>query len=56
MNKQTIYPVEGRRIHDPQTGRLITKATVVDMDKPFWIRRVKDGDITLKAPANKEVK
>ncbi len=50
MNKQTIYPVKGRLIHNPKTGRLIKKGTVVDIDNQFWIRCLKAGDVTLKAP------
>lgn len=50
MNRQTIYPVKGRLIHNPKTGRLIKKETVVDIDNPFWIRCLKAGDVSLKAP------
>ena len=50
MNKQTIYPVKGRLIHNPKTGRLIKKGTVVDIDNQFWIHQKSAGDVTLKAP------
>lgn len=48
MNNKTIYPVEGRIIHNPETGKKIVGPTVVDVSLPFWVRRLNDGDVTIK--------
>lgn len=47
MDNKTIYPVEGRIIHNPQTGKKIEGPTIVDVSLPFWFRRLADGDVTL---------
>lgn len=52
-----IYPVQGRLVRDPATGREITEGTVVPDNDSFWLRRLSDGDVTLDAAvkaANKE--
>jgi hypothetical protein len=45
-----IYPVEGRLIRDPATGREVTdpKGTDVPENDPFWLRRLADGDVSDK--------
>lgn len=50
-----IYPVAGRLIRDPVTGREITdpEGVMVPDNDPFWIRRLADGDVSDK-PARKE--
>ncbi|WP_409705614.1 DUF2635 domain-containing protein [Limnobacter sp.] len=48
-----IYPVEGRLVRDPVTGRDVTGPTEVPEDDSFWIRRLADGDVTDVAPKTK---
>jgi len=40
-----IEPVTGRLVRDPATGREIAAPTEVSADDPFWIRRLRDGDV-----------
>ena len=49
MSKK-IYPVPGRIVRDPVTGREIAGETTVDENDAFWIRRLDDGDVTDKKP------
>ncbi|WP_075259042.1 DUF2635 domain-containing protein [Herbaspirillum camelliae] len=50
-----IYPVEGRIVRDPVTGRELTKAGVtVDENDSFWLRRLADGDVTEEEPAEED--
>ena len=46
----TIYPVPGRLVRDPETGREVTEATTVPESDSFWLRRIADGDVTTDAP------
>lgn len=48
-----IYPVEGRLVRDPVTGRDVEGPTEVPEDDSFWIRRLADGDVTDVAPKTK---
>lgn len=50
-----IYPVSGRLVRDPVTGREITDpdGVMVPDDDSFWIRRLSDGDVSDK-PVRKE--
>lgn len=48
-----IYPVEGRLVRDPVTGREITGPTEVLENDSFWVRRLEDGDVTIVAPKSK---
>lgn len=41
-----IYPVQGRLVRDPATGREVTGATDVPENDPFWLRRLADGDVS----------
>lgn len=45
-----IYPVDGRLVRDPATGREIVdpEGTEVPDHDPFWIRRLNDGDVSDK--------
>ena len=45
-----IYPVPGRLVRDPVTGREVTQATDVPENDSFWIRRINDGDVSTVAP------
>lgn len=46
----TIYPVPGRLVRDPITGRELTEATKALESDSFWLRRIADGDVTTEAP------
>jgi Protein of unknown function (DUF2635) len=46
----TIYPIPGRLVRDPTTGREVTEATVVPESDSFWLRRIADGDVGTEAP------
>lgn len=45
-----IYPVEGRLIRDPVTGREVIGETNIPDNDTFWIRRLASGDVTDVAP------
>ena len=45
----TIYPVSGRLVRDPATGREVTEPTVVPESDSFWLRRIADGDVSTEA-------
>ncbi len=51
-----VFPVEGRLVRDPATGREITEGTVVPDNDSFWLRRIADRDVALEAPAKTEKK
>jgi hypothetical protein len=45
-----VYPVDGRLVRDPATGRELTDPKGIDVSDsdPFWLRRVSDGDVSDK--------
>jgi len=45
-----IYPVEGRLVKDPATGKEIVnpEGTEVPENDNFWLRRLADGDVSVK--------
>lgn len=45
-----IYPVPGRLVRDPATGREVSDpdGTEVHDNDPFWLRRLADGDVSDK--------
>lgn len=46
-----VYPAPGRRVRDPRTHALLpaTGRDVPDHDF-YWLRRLRDGDVTTEAP------
>lgn len=45
-----IIPVEGRRVRDPATQRIVgDDGLTIDPTDPYWLRRLEDGDV-LEAP------
>lgn len=48
-----IYPVAGRTARDPVTMEPVPASgkTVSDYD-PYWVRRLRDGDVSKTAPAS----
>jgi hypothetical protein len=49
----SVTPVEGRRVRDPGTMRLIEPGHLVNPEDPYWWRRLRDGDIQ-EIPAGPE--
>ncbi len=41
-----IYPVPGRTVRDPVTGREVTEPMEVSDTDGFWIRRLADQDVS----------
>lgn len=55
-----LVPVEGRSVRDPRSGNVVpAEGVTVELDR-FWIRRLRDGDVTkasaAPAPAKKKPK
>jgi hypothetical protein len=49
-----VYPVPGRLVRDPRSMQPVPDAgRDVPDDDPYWVRRVRDGDLTETAPAAK---
>jgi len=47
-----VYPVPGRLVRDPRSMQPVPEAgRDVPDDDPYWVRRVRDGDLTDTAPA-----
>lgn len=50
MSRMTVYPAEGRVVPDPEAGgRLAAEGRDVPRDT-YWLRRLRDGDVTTEAP------
>ena len=46
-----VYPVDGRIVRDPVTGRVVpVRGLEVPETDSFWIRRLADGDVTKTPP------
>ena len=43
-----VFPVEGRRVRHPNTGRLVTESGDVVVVTSFWTRLERDGDVTIE--------
>lgn len=43
-----LEPVAGRKVRTPEGGVLPPEGAAVEMT-PFWRRRLKEGDVTIKA-------
>ena len=47
-----VKPAPGRTVRDPRTMLLLPAAgRDVNIGDPFWARRIRDGDVTVEAPA-----
>ncbi len=51
MNTITVYPVAGRLVRHPETGEPVPAAGAAVPRSPFWLRRLRDGDVTTARPA-----
>lgn len=49
-----VWPVEGRVIFDPQSGRPIPATGLEVLCSTFWFRRLRKGDVTNKQPEQTE--
>ncbi len=43
-----VFPVEGRLVRHPKTGRLISAEGDVIVESSYWTRLVRDGDVTIE--------
>ena len=44
-----VMPVEGRAVRDPRNMQLLPdEGREVPDGDPFWVRRVRDGDVTVE--------
>lgn len=50
MDNISIKPVLGRLVRHPETGEPIPAEGLVVPRSPYWLRRLKDGDVTLATP------
>lgn len=46
-----IFPILGRLVRDPASGREVTAPIDVSDSDSFWIRRIADGDVSDKPVA-----
>lgn len=50
MSRMTVYPAAGRVVPDPEAGgTLAAEGRDVPRDA-YWLRRLRDGDVTTDAP------
>lgn len=50
MSRMTVYPAAGRVVPDPEAGgTLAAEGRDVPRDT-YWLRRLRDGDVTADAP------
>lgn len=50
MSRMTVYPAAGRVVPDPEAGgTLAAEGRDVPRDT-YWLRRLRDGDVTPNAP------
>ncbi|MEX2630028.1 MAG: DUF2635 domain-containing protein [Tistlia sp.] len=54
MTKILVTPVAGRRVRHPD-GRLLGAEGATVERSPYWLRRERDGDVTVKKPAAPKV-
>jgi hypothetical protein len=51
-----VYPVPGRAVRDPVTKHVLSAAGLeVSPNDFFWVRRLRDGDVTTTAPVVADV-
>ncbi|WP_337440513.1 DUF2635 domain-containing protein [Desulfovibrio sp.] len=52
MDKIFAKPAPGRLVRHPETGDPLPAEGALVIRSPYWIRRLKDGDVTLATPAS----
>ena len=50
MNRLNVKPVSGRLVRHPETGEPLPAEGLAVPRSPYWLRRLKDGDVTLATP------
>lgn len=51
MDKIFVTPVAGRLVRHPETGDPLPKEGMSVVRSPYWLRRLKEGDVILGASA-----
>ncbi|MDQ2484430.1 DUF2635 domain-containing protein [Pseudomonas putida] len=51
MTRITVYPVEGRVVPDPELGGVLPPEGREVPRDPYWLRRLRVGDVTDKKNA-----
>ena len=49
MNRLNVKPVSGRLVRHPETGEPLPAGGLA-VPRSYWLRRLKDGDVTLATP------
>ena len=50
MNRLNVKPVSGRLVRHPVSGEPLQAGWLAVPRSPYWLRRLKDGDVTLATP------
>ncbi|MEJ1378172.1 MAG: DUF2635 domain-containing protein [Candidatus Sedimenticola sp. (ex Thyasira tokunagai)] len=51
----TVKPAPKRQVRDPRTGEHLPKTGMIVLRTPYWLRRLKDGDVVkVKATTKKK--
>lgn len=50
MSRMTVYPAAGRVVPDPEAGGLLAAEGRDVPRDTYWLRRLRDGDVTNEAP------
>ena len=50
MNRLNVKPVSGRLVRHPETGEPLPAEGLAVPRSPYWLRRLKDGDVTPATP------
>ena len=50
MNRLNVKPVSGRLVRHPETGEPLPAGGLAVPRSPYWLRRLKGGDVTLATP------
>ena len=46
-----VYPAKGRLVRHPWTGEPVPATGLTVPCSPYWMRRLRDGDLTTARPA-----
>ena len=51
MSMMKVYPAKGRLVRHPWTGDPVPATGLTVPCSPYWMRRLRDGDLTTARPA-----